>query len=138
METIFTKIVERKIPSHIVYEDDLVIAFLDITQSTKGHTLVVTKSPYENILEVPEDVLKHLFGVVQKLSKGIQQAFNPSGINLLNNNGSTAGQTVFHYHVHIIPRYDKEEITIKLNDTSKTITADDYKNRAAMIIAALS
>ena len=67
METIFTKIVERKIPSHIVYEDDLVIAFLDITQSTKGHTLVVTKSPYENILEVPENVLKHLFGVVQKI-----------------------------------------------------------------------
>ena len=74
----------------------------------------------------------------KKLSKGIQHAFNPLGINLLNNNGSTAGQTVFHYHVHIIPRYDKEEITIKLNDTSKTITADDYKNRAAMIIAALS
>lgn len=138
METIFTKIVDRKIPSHIVYEDDLVIAFLDITQTTKGHTLVVTKSPYKNIFEVPENLFKHLFGVVQMLTKGIQNAFNPSGINLLNNNGETAGQTVFHYHVHIIPRYEKNDINVALPDQSTNLTTDDYKKRAAMIIAALS
>ncbi len=138
METIFTKIVNRQIPSHIVYEDDLVIAFLDITQTTKGHTLVCTKSPYKNILEVPDALFKHLFGVVQLLSKGIQEAFNPSGINLLNNNGNMAGQTVFHYHVHIIPRYANKDITITLPDQSKNLTQDIYKNRAAMIIAALS
>ena len=137
METIFTKIIERKIPGHIVYEDDLVIAFLDITQTTKGHTLVVTKSPYSGILEVPEDLFKHVFNVVQILSKGIQKAFNPEGINLLNNNGAIAGQTVFHYHVHIIPRYETGDIVVQLPDTSNSLTVLDYKNRAAMIIAAL-
>lgn len=138
METIFTKIIDRKIPGHIIYEDEFVIAFLDITQTTKGHTLVVTKSPYESIFDVPESLFKHLFGVVHLLAKGIQKAFNAEGINLLNNNGQTAGQTVFHYHVHIIPRYDVSEITVKLPDTSKTLTAKDYIKRAAMIITALS
>ena len=138
METIFTKIVDRKIPANIVYEDDLVIAFLDITQTTIGHTLVVTKSPYKDILEVPETLFQHLFGVVQKLSKAIQTAFEPKGINLLNNNGATAGQTVFHYHVHIIPRYDSSDITVLLPNQSSQLTTDEYKKRAAMIIAALS
>ena|SRR5690554_3189029 len=137
METIFTKIVDRKIPSHIVYEDDLVIAFLDITQTTKGHTLVVTKSPYKNILEVPESLFQHLFGVVQRLSKAIQKAFDPEGINLLNNNGAVAGQTVFHYHVHIIPRYNTKDIHIVLPDHAKALDTEAYKKRAAMITAAL-
>ena len=138
METIFTKIVDRKIPANIVYEDDLVIAFLDITQTTQGHTLVVTKSPYKDILEVPKSLFQHLFGVVQKLSKAIQIAFEPKGINLLNNNGATAGQTVFHYHVHIIPRYDTSDITVILPNQSSQLSNDDYKKRTAMIIAALS
>jgi len=138
METIFTKIIDRKIPANIVYEDDLVIAFLDITQTTQGHTLVVTKSPYKDILEVPEALFQHLFGVVQKITKAIQGAFEPKGINLLNNNGPTAGQTVFHYHVHIIPRYDTSDITVVLPNQSSLLSADDYKKRAAMIIAALS
>ncbi len=138
MDTIFTKIIKREIPAHIVYEDDEVIAFLDITQATNGHTLVVTKAPYKNIFEVPESTLKHLFVVVQNLSVAIKKAFNPGGINLLNNNGETAGQTVFHYHVHIIPRYESKDIDLKFYNHSSELHSDDYKNRAAMIIAALS
>ncbi|WP_025725004.1 HIT family protein [Acholeplasma granularum] len=137
METIFTKIVNRQIPAHIVYEDDLVIAFLDITQATKGHTLVVSKAPYKDIFEIPRDLFKHLFGVVHKLSGAINKSFNPLGINLLNNNGIEAGQTVFHYHVHIIPRYDLNEIDIKLKNNSSNLNVEDYKKRAEMIITAL-
>lgn len=137
METIFTKIINREIPASIVYEDDLVLAFLDITQATKGHTLVITKAPYKNILEVPVDTLKHLFGVVQKLAASITNAFDAKGINLLNNNNETAGQTVFHYHVHIIPRYEKNEVTFQLLNHMSELTADDFKERAAKIIAAL-
>jgi len=138
MKTIFSQIIDREIPSSIVYEDDLVIAFLDITQATPGHTLVVTKIPYQNIFEVPEETLKHLFSVVQKLSKAIFKAFDAKGLNLLNNNMPEAGQTVFHYHVHIIPRYEKEEVTFKLTNHMGTLDSDAYKKRAAMIIAALS
>ncbi len=138
METIFTKIIKREIPASIVYEDDLVIAFLDITQTTPGHTLVVTKTAYANLFEVPAQTFKHLFGVVHRLSGAIKQAFNAPGLNLLNNNDSVAGQTVFHYHVHIIPRFDAKELPIQLPNHMSDLTPDDYKKRAAMIIAALS
>lgn len=66
MSTIFTKIIKKEIKGYIIYEDELVIAFLDIIQATKGHTLVVTKEEYVTIEEVPENVFRHLFGVVQK------------------------------------------------------------------------
>lgn len=138
MKTIFEQIIERSIPAHIVYEDELVIAFLDITQATVGHTLVVTKEPYPSIFEVPESVISHLFLVVKKLSTGLQKAFNLEGLNILNNNGSVAGQTVFHYHVHLIPRYQKDEVQFKLENNMGKLEPDSYKKRAAMIIAALS
>lgn len=138
MKTIFEQIIERTIPAHIVYEDELVIAFLDITQATVGHTLVVTKTPYPSIFEVSESVISHLFLVVKKLSTGLQKAFNLEGLNILNNNGSVAGQTVFHYHVHLIPRYQKDEVQFKLENNMGKLELDSYKKRAAMIIAALS
>ncbi|HLT00373.1 MAG TPA: HIT family protein [Acholeplasma sp.] len=138
MKTIFSQIIDREIPSSIVYEDDLVIAFLDITQATPGHTLVVTKKPYENIFEVPEETLKHLFSVVQKLSKAIFKAFDAKGINLLNNNMAAAGQTVFHYHVHIIPRFEQGDFSFHFVNHMAELSKDDYKKRAEAIIAALS
>lgn len=135
MPTIFTKIINREIPSHIVYEDDLVIAFLDISQTTKGHTLVVPKKHYKDILDIDTNLLKHLIAVSQKLSKTLVDVFLAKGINILNNCGSTAGQTVFHFHIHLIPRYDENDITVILhtNDTS----ADELRKRAELIKAAL-
>lgn len=137
METIFSKIIKREIPAYIVYEDDLVIAFLDITQATKGHTLVVTKGQYKNIFEVPSSVFTHLFSVVQKLSNSIYKAFNADGLNLLNNNNEVAGQTVFHYHVHIIPRYNKKEVIFTLENNMAEVSKEEYKKRAESIISAL-
>lgn len=133
--TIFQMIINRSIPSYIVYEDDLVIAFLDIQQTTKGHTLVVPKEPYENIFDIPSDLLNHLMSVVKMLSLKIKNAFNATGINLLNNNGKDAGQTVFHYHFHIIPRYKNDSLKIELTDHSKTLDEVEYKKRASAILA---
>lgn len=135
--TIFEMIIDRKIPSHILYEDDLVIAFLDISQATKGHTLVVPKKPFENIFDIPEDLLKHLIGVTKKLSEAIKSAFNASGINLVNNNGKSAGQTVFHFHFHIVPRYENDNFNIDFTNNANLLNDDEYKNRAALIKAAL-
>lgn len=135
--TVFEMIIARKIPSYIVYEDDLVIAFLDIMQSTKGHTLVVPKKKYENIFEIPEDLLKHLISVVKKLAIATKSAFNADGINLVNNNGEHAGQTVFHYHIHIIPRYKGDSFKITFANNSESLDAEEYKKRAALIKAAL-
>mgnify|MGYP001171384113 FL=1 len=126
MSTIFTKIINREIPAYILYEDDLVIAFLDISQATKGHTLVVTKNEYTHFFEVPEDVLKHLFTVCQTLGQTLVKKLDAKGFNLLNNNGAVAGQTVFHYHVHLIPRYDEKEVLFSFKNHGADLSKDDY------------
>ncbi len=138
METVFEKIIKREIPAHIVYEDDVVLAFLDITQATKGHTLVVPKGAFPDIFSLPEDVAGHLFSVVTKLSKAIKKAFNPDGLNTLNNNGSFASQSVFHFHVHIIPRYigDDFKNVLMVNHVS-SLTKEDYLQTKDSIKAAL-
>ncbi|QTX03127.1 diadenosine tetraphosphate hydrolase [Candidatus Phytoplasma luffae] len=127
MSTIFTKIIKREIPGYIIYEDDLVIAFLDIIQATKGHTLVVTKDEYITIEEVPENVFQHLFMIVQKISKALIQTFRCPGINLLNNNGICSGQQIPHYHVHLLPRFSLEEIKMIFNNNSNNLKSNDYE-----------
>ena len=137
MPTIFEKIISREIPAYILYEDDLVISFLDISQATKGHCLVVPKAPYKNIYEMPEDLLAHLVKIVKKISVAIKNAFQVEGLNILNNNGEIAGQTVFHFHMHIIPRYSKSDISLGFTNHMSTLSIDDYKKRALMIKEAL-
>ncbi|PKK98814.1 MAG: diadenosine tetraphosphate hydrolase [Tenericutes bacterium HGW-Tenericutes-2] len=137
MPTIFSKIIAREIPAHFVYEDDLVAAFLDISQATKGHTLVVSKALYPTIFDVPEDVAAHLFAVATKVARAIQKAFNVEGLNILSNNGEVAGQTVFHFHLHLIPRYIKEEVSFQLKNNTGNLSPDDYKERARLIKEAL-
>ncbi|OLO36442.1 HIT family protein [Alkalihalophilus pseudofirmus] len=102
---IFCKIVQGDIPAAKVYEDEHVLAFMDISQVTKGHTLVIPKVHQENIFELDEEVASHLFSVVPKIANAIKKQFKPLGLNIVNNNGEAAGQTVFHYHIHLIPRY---------------------------------
>lgn len=138
MSSVFSKIIAREIPAHFVYEDDHVAAFLDIAQTTKGHTLIVTKTEYTDISELPEDVAAHLFSVATKVSKAVQKAFRAKGVNILGNNGAVAGQTVFHFHLHIIPRYDvRDELTIRLKNNHGNVNYSDYKERAESIREAL-
>ncbi len=106
---IFCKIINGEIPSVKIYEDDRILAFLDISQATKGHTLVIPKEHVDNIFEVKEEVIAYLFSKVPYLAKTIKDAFNAEGLNILNNNGKVAGQSVFHFHVHLIPRYGSED-----------------------------
>ncbi|OAH59453.1 MULTISPECIES: HIT family protein [Bacillaceae] len=130
-DCIFCKIVNGDIPSAKVYEDEHVYAFLDISQVTKGHTLVIPKVHKENIFELMPNMTAPLFESVKKVADAIQATFSPKGLNLLNNNGETAGQTVFHYHIHLIPRYGSNDgfhPVFKENDESY-----DLKEIAASI-----
>ncbi|MGM0876257.1 MAG: HIT family protein [Bacillota bacterium] len=104
---IFCKIINGEIPSAKVFENEHVFAFLDISQVTKGHTLVIPKVHKENIYELTPEIASKLFEVVPQIANSIKKQFQPEGLNLLNNNGEKAGQSVFHYHMHIIPRYGK-------------------------------
>lgn len=106
-DCIFCKIVQGEIPSAKVFENEHVIAFLDISQVTKGHTLVIPKVHKENLFELTPEIAKNIFAAVPEIANALKAVYNPIGLNMVNNNGEAAGQTVFHYHVHLIPRYGK-------------------------------
>ncbi|HEH2640521.1 TPA: HIT family protein [Staphylococcus aureus] len=107
-ETIFGKILTGEIPSFKVYEDDYVYAFLDISQVTKGHTLLIPKIASANIFETDEETMKHIGAALPKVANAIKRAFNPDGLNIIQNNGEFADQSVFHIHFHLIPRYEND------------------------------
>lgn len=105
MECVFCKIVAGEMPSHKVYEDDKVIAFLDINPVNPGHTLVVSKNHYDNILDTPDDVLEHTIVVIKKITPAILKAVDSESCNIEINNGAVAGQIVMHNHWHVMPRF---------------------------------
>lgn len=106
-DCIFCKIINGEIPAAKVYENEHVFAFLDISQVTKGHTLVIPKIHKENVFELTSDIAKNIFEAVPAIANAIKTEFQPIGLNVLNNNGEEAGQSVFHFHMHLIPRYGK-------------------------------
>ena len=109
-DCIFCKIINGDIPSTKVFENEHVLAFLDISQVTKGHTLVIPKVHKENIYELSPETAKLVFEVIPEIARAIKTEFSPIGMNILNNNGEAAGQSVFHYHVHLIPRQDRKSV----------------------------
>lgn len=103
-DCIFCKIVKNELPSEKIYEDDSVLAFLDINPVNIGHTLIVPKEHFENIHDLPEDIAVHIMKITRKISAAIKKA-GADGINISINNGKAAGQIVSHSHTHVIPRF---------------------------------
>jgi histidine triad (HIT) family protein len=106
---IFCKIINKEIPASILYEDEDVCAILDISQVTRGHTLVMPKEHFDNILVCPPVLLSKIISVTQMLSKDIVNKLNANGVNVLTNANPAAGQSVMHFHMHIIPRFDESD-----------------------------
>lgn len=104
-DCLFCKIIAGEIPSHKVYEDDDFFAFLDIHPVNPGHTLVVPKAHHLNIFDLPTDILEKVGPVVQKIARAVQSTARADGINIIMNNEPSAGQVIFHAHIHIIPRH---------------------------------
>ncbi|MEO5759563.1 MAG: HIT family protein [Mesorhizobium sp.] len=105
-DNIFAKILRGEIPSHRVYEDDAVVAFMDVMPQGPGHTLVVPKAPSRNLLDAAPSTLAPLFKIVQKVALAVKQAFGADGVTILQFNEPASGQTVYHLHVHVIPRFE--------------------------------
>ena len=121
---IFCKIIEGEIPSSKVYEDDEFLAILDLSQTTKGHTLVMPKKHYANILEMPSDEVGKLMSKTQLIAKKIVKNMNAKGCNILINTSKEAGQTIEHTHVHIIPRYSEDDsIKIEFSENKEDLNA---------------
>lgn len=123
MKDVFCKIIDGEIPSSRVYEDDDVLAILDISQTTRGHTLVIPKKHYDSFLACPAETMKKVMMVAQRIGQAEVSILGAKGVNILTNCGEAAGQTVPHFHVHVIPRYLGGEggfrLTMESQDTSK-------------------
>lgn len=107
-DNIFLKIISGEIPCSKVYEDDKVLALLDIAPANKGHTLVIPKQEYETMDQVPDDVAATLINVAKKVAGKMMDELKCDGYNILTNNKLAAGQVVPHVHLHVIPRYKED------------------------------
>jgi histidine triad (HIT) family protein len=110
MDCIFCKIAQGELPSEKIYEDDKVLAFLDINPVNNGHTLLITKDHYENFLSLPDDLMSYVFKKAKLIAQAVSKGTDSDGFNLGINNGSAAGQMIFHCHLHIIPRKENDGI----------------------------
>ena len=130
---VFCKIIKGELKSQKVYEDEDVIAFLDINPIHKGHTLVVSKKHYDNIYEIPDEDLKKLIVVVKKVAIALKK-MGADGVNIVQNNDEAAGQRVFHIHFHVIPRYYGDKIRIDtMEDRTKYKDENEMRQYADMI-----
>lgn len=109
---VFCKIVKGKESAKRVYEDESVLAFLDINPITLGHTLVVPKRHYQDLFEMPKQELAKIAKATKKVAEGLRRSLDAKGINILHSSGSVAQQEVPHFHIHVIPRYKRGEIDI--------------------------
>ena len=117
---IFCKIANGEIPSNTIYEDNDFRVILDNGPATKGHALVLPKEHYQDLFEIPEDTLAGAAKVAKKVAGTLKDKLNCEGLNLVQNNGEVAGQTVMHFHLHIIPRYSDDNQHILWKPTSPT------------------
>ncbi len=103
-DCIFCKIVRKEVPASIVYENEAVLAFLDIRPVSEGHVLVIPKAHYETIFDTPEELLAQVYKIVKKVAEVVKKVVKVDGISIIQQNGRAADQDVFHLHVHVIPR----------------------------------
>lgn len=133
-DCIFCKIANGDIPSNTLYEDQTFRVILDIGPATKGHALVIPKEHYNDLYEIPEDTAAGAMRLAKKMVKSMMEKLHADGFNLVQNNGETAGQTVMHFHLHLIPRYKNDGQRIgwkttspsarELEEIRKTITGE--------------
>lgn len=136
MDCVFCRIVSGEIPSYKVYEDENVLAILDISQATKGHTLILAKKHYKNLYDIDENVAADIFRVIPKIANAIRKAFSPIGLNVLINTEKPL-QTVFHFHIHLIPRYYRDGVEIDFINNKGNTTQADYEAARDKITAQL-
>jgi histidine triad (HIT) family protein len=111
-DCIFCKIIAGELPGQIVEEDERTIAFMDINPGTRGHLLVIPRAHARNLLEISPEDLGATIATAQRMAQRVNQRLEPAGINLINSCGSAAWQTVFHFHVHVIPRYEDDPLKL--------------------------
>lgn len=109
-DCIFCKIAAGEIPSRTIYEDEDFRVILDIAPASKGHAIILPKNHADNLYELSDEDASKIFVVAKKVARAMKEAFHCEGLNILQNNGELAGQTVFHLHIHVLPRYADDNL----------------------------
>ena len=111
-DCIFCKLANGVIPTNSLYEDDVVKVIFDAGPASSGHVLILPKEHFDNVYALDDDTAAHVFQVAVKVAKVLKEGLNLEGLNIVQNNGEIAGQTVFHFHMHIIPRYKGDTVNV--------------------------
>jgi len=131
---VFARILRGEIPSHKVFEDEHTLAFMDVMPQAAGHTLVIPKVAAENLFDLPEAALTATILTTQRVARAVRKAFDAPGIMLAQLNGREAGQSVFHIHFHIVPRYEGIDLRFHARDMAdhKVLAEHAARVRAAL------
>ena len=132
---IFCKLANKDIPTNIIYEDDRFTVILDASPATKGHALILPKNHAANIYELPDEDASAVFVLAKKLATKMTEVLHCDGFNIVQNNGEVAGQTVFHFHMHLIPRYLNDGNQDKLTWNHAEFTPEEIAEIAAELRA---
>ena len=111
-DCIFCKLANGVIPTNSLYEDDVVKVIFDAGPASSGHVLILPKEHFDNVYSLDDDTAAHIFQVAVKVAKALKEGLDLEGLNIVQNNGEIAGQTVFHFHMHIIPRYKGDTVNV--------------------------
>lgn len=133
---IFCKLANKDIPTNIIYEDDRFTVILDASPATKGHALILPKNHAANIYELPDEDASAVFVLAKKLATKMTEILHCDGFNIVQNNGECAGQTVFHFHMHLIPRYQGD--TVGITWTPGELSDQDKEEILSKVRAQLS
>lgn len=126
---VFARILRGEIPAHKVYEDGHTFAFMDVMPQSDGHTLVIPKVAAENLFDLPPEALAATILTTQRVARAVKKAFNPPGVMLVQLNGAASGQSVFHIHFHIVPRYEGFDLRFHARDMADPKVLADHAAR---------
>ena len=131
---IFCKIIKKEIPSKLIYEDDDFLAILDVSPATKGHVLILPKEHAATLLELSDDKLSKILILAKKIISAMKKVHGFNDYNIIQNNGELAGQTVGHFHLHLIPRYNKNEVGLWIPHEGDPSVTDDLAEQVRKLI----
>lgn len=134
-DCIFCKLANGEIETNSIYEDELVKVIFDASPASKGHVLILPKNHFDNIYELDDETAAHIFKVATKVAKAYNQVLDFDGLNIVQNNGEAAGQTVFHFHMHIIPRYKNDSVNVTWTPGKATqADIDEIKKKVSSLL----
>ena len=126
---VFAKILRGEMPAHVVLEEEHCLAFMDVMPQSPGHTLVIPRVPAETLFDLDDEGLASLALTTRRVARAVKAAFEPGGVMIMQLNGADAGQTVFHIHFHVIPRYDGEGLTLHARSMAGPETLAEHARR---------